>query len=142
MRRSNPTATGCRIFTGATDRAGYGSLTVPEEPPCSGYLHKGQWRVLAHRLAWSLVHGPIPKGHYICHRCDTPSCINPSHLFLGTPMDNTMDAIAKGRLRPRKDTCLRGHDNWSGPAGTRRRCLACHRIHQTRYRARGKSHKA
>ena len=54
-------------------------------------------RVMAHRYAWELLVGPIPDGMILCHRCDTPGCVRPEHLFLGSHQDNTDDKMAKGR---------------------------------------------
>ena len=72
----------------------------------------GEFRIIdclvpAHRMAWVLSVGPIPKGLLVLHRCDNPPCCNPDHLFLGTQADNLRDAIQKGRLvltarKPRK----------------------------------------
>lgn len=66
-------------------RGGYGRLRV-----------EGR-KMLAHRVAWTLANGPIPDGVFVCHRCDNPPCCNPSHLFLGTHLDNTRDRDRKGR---------------------------------------------
>lgn len=56
----------------------------------------------AHRVAWVLSNGPIPRGMWVCHSCDNPPCCNPAHLFLGTHQDNEDDKTAKGR-RPTGD---------------------------------------
>lgn len=82
-------ASGCWEFTGSKT-AGYGSLKLPEI--------YGNFKILAHRLAWVAFKGEnIPKGLFVCHRCDNPPCFNPDHLFLGTQEDNLNDCSAKGR---------------------------------------------
>ncbi len=64
----------------------------------------GQGNIFAHRVAYELAYGPIPKGLAVCHRCDWPLCVNPSHLFLGTQLDNLADMNAKGRHAVGKGT--------------------------------------
>jgi len=63
-----------------------------------GCAWNGSRNVRAHRYAHELYIGPITDGLNVLHRCDVSLCVNPSHLFLGTSADNTMDCARKGRL--------------------------------------------
>lgn len=86
----NKDSNGCWFWTGATDGRGYGHIsTARDKSPQKAY-----------RLAYEMRYGPIPEGGVICHKCDTPLCVNPEHLFLGTQKDNMQDASKKGRLNP------------------------------------------
>lgn len=79
---------GCWLWTGASRDDRYGRFGVDAK------THR-----YAHRFSWELAHGTIPDGMLVCHKCDTPSCVNPSHLFLGTHSDNGKDMSRKGRAR-------------------------------------------
>jgi len=76
----------CLIWTGNVGKDGYGVLSI------------GRKQFRAHRVAYAEANGvTIPPTTLVCHRCDRPRCINPQHLFAGSPSDNTRDMIAKGR---------------------------------------------
>lgn len=65
----------------------------------------------AHRYSYAMLHGMPPSTIDVCHTCDTPQCVNPEHLFVGTRTDNMRDCRSKGRLasQPRRTHCKRGH---------------------------------
>ena len=63
-----------------------------------GRVKVGGRRIGAHRYAWSLVNGPIPKGLQINHTCDNGRCVRIEHLWLGTQSENIKDAYRKGRI--------------------------------------------
>jgi hypothetical protein len=79
--------------------------------------------LVASRVAYELMVGPIPDGLHVLHRCDNPRCINPVHLFLGTQADNMADKVAKGRQRKGTD-CYQARLNPDKVREIRRRAAA------------------
>lgn len=87
VKVGKPTA--CWLWRGLVNRGGYGTLMV--------VIDGGQRPVGAHRIAYRIANGPIPHGMSVRHSCDTPLCVNPSHLVLGTHADNMRDMHERGR---------------------------------------------
>lgn len=88
---------GCWLWQGAVNTTGYGMANWTA----------GQKNIVAHRLAYELLRGPIQNGMLALHKCDTPRCCNPDHLFFGTDSDNAQDKMRKGRAiatRPKLTT--------------------------------------
>lgn len=97
----------------------------------------------AHRVSYLQKYGVFPKEKHVLHKCDNPSCIRPSHLFLGDDTINQRDSVAKGRhWLVKKKACPQGHP-YSGKnlyltAKGWRMCRECMRIRQRRYHAEGR----
>lgn len=86
-RKSVLTTSGCREWTGWRDAGGYGRIAV------------GRQMKRAHVVAWEAANGrSVPNGMVVRHRCDNPSCVQPSHLLIGTQAQNVADMIGRGRI--------------------------------------------
>ncbi|GHH87893.1 HNH endonuclease signature motif containing protein [Streptomyces capitiformicae] len=140
----------CWIWTAAKARGNYGSFHSSGR---KGRTHR------AHRYAYELLVGPIPAGLYLDHLChnEDPACpggdncphrrcVNPAHLEAVTPRENSLRGVASAALNARKTHCDKGHEftpenthhikpSKSQPNGARR-CRACRRETQARWKAR------
>lgn len=81
---------GCWLWTASVNRGGYGQLGMGPHGV-----------VTAHRYVYSKLVGPIPEGALLCHTCDVPRCVNPTHMYPGDHVSNGRDASARGLLANR-----------------------------------------
>jgi hypothetical protein len=96
----------CWLWAGSRIPTGYGQFVYQEDIGRSRHVY-------AHRVSYTLAHGPIPDGLEILHRCSVPACVNPAHLSVGTHLANMEQAAREGSLhvpRPKRqklsdDTC-------------------------------------
>lgn len=93
--------TDCWYWNAAKDPNGYGRIGIQGKT------------YLPHRISWYFFNKELDKDICVCHTCDNPSCVNPTHLFLGTRDDNNKDCKDKGRNSNGnviKTHCKNGHE--------------------------------
>ena len=124
---------GCWLWLGNIDKAGYGRFAIRRH------------NIGPHRFSLQIATREEGADLHACHRCDTPSCVNPEHLFWATQSENLLDARDKKRLRPHnllKSHCPRGHpyddQNTYVYKDGRRDCRICAAISRTRYKEKRK----
>jgi hypothetical protein len=83
----------CWLWQGWKNSDGYGDYRTAQK---HGIFDSKR----AHRISYYFTYGDYDRKLDVCHKCDTPLCVNPNHLFLGTRKDNMQDCVSKGRLSP------------------------------------------
>lgn len=102
--------TGCWLWTGSVDWAGYGRIRL------TGFRVRSMPG--AHRVAWEATHGTIPTGMVLDHKCRVRCCVNPEHMRVVTVRENTLCGTGPTALHANSSHCKRGHP--FGVSNTRR----------------------
>ncbi len=129
MEQVSKDPSGCWLWTGDSRKSSY------------GYFGRGPLS-LAHRASWLLHKGGIQAGLVVRHKCDVKLCVNPDHLELGTPLQNSQDAKERGLLKPvgfalrnkLKTHCKSGHPFDKENATLGRHCSICKAAYFAEYR--------
>lgn len=114
----------CWLWAKGLDKDGYGSF----------FFRRKNRR--AHRVAWFAYRGDIPKGMVVNHICKIRNCVNPQHLELLTPRENSLkDSLSRGAINARKTHCPKGH-SYDRFYGKQRSCSICDAAKKKRLRAK------
>ena len=121
--------TTCWLWRAGKDTGGYGVITVQRR------------KTKAHRFAYELLVGPIPKGLQIDHLCRVRNCVNPAHLEPVSQRENVLRGIAPPARQARQTHCKRGHEFTSENTMTeaksgKRHCRACRELPEYREKQR------
>ena len=116
----------CWLWRGTIDSKGYGVVRI------------NQQSFRAHRVAYELLVGNIPSGLCIDHLCRTRSCVNPIHMEVCTPKENSFRGVGPAAINRRKTYCIHGHSLNEGNMKVTSRgwrvCLVCVRARKVKYR--------
>lgn len=118
--------TGCWLWVGSY-RGKYGQIKIKRNG------------ISSHRISYMLHKGEIASGLCVCHKCATPACVNPDHLFLGTYSENILDSYKKGRkIEPKKywTHCKWGHEFNEANTYIWKGYRACRKCNAERYHKR------
>lgn len=134
-RRTKVSDSGCWEWQGALNATGYGQLT-----------YQGK-HLTAHRFSYTHLVEPIREGFWILHHCDNRICVNPEHLYQGTPINNRADMLERsGWSHPwgKRIACTKGHPYEEGSyrinkTDGSRECRICNKEHKRAYRANKKA---
>jgi hypothetical protein len=125
LANSETTDSGCILWIGHLHPTGY-----------AGSVYRGKTSRV-HRVMYEIHHGvSLTRWEFVCHTCDVRNCINIDHLWLGTPKQNSVDAMLKGRQRNQKIThCPQGHEyteanTYLNAKSNKRNCRECQRTRQ------------
>lgn len=98
--------TGCWLWDKKIHESGYAKFYI-----------NGKMKTASRWILSAKIGRELSSNEFACHKCDTPSCVNPDHLFVGTAKENMQDALRKNRMKPRKPNgnfCSNGHEYLEG----------------------------